>query len=31
VFVIDWNRARKRLMLFVSKPVAVSLLQAACP
>ncbi|NBD19514.1 DUF47 family protein [Aquabacterium fontiphilum] len=29
VFVIDWNRARKRLMLFVSKPVAVSLLQAA--
>jgi len=29
VFVIDWNRARKRLMLFVSKPVAVALLQTA--
>ena len=29
VFVIDWNRARKRLMLFVSKPVAISLLHTA--
>ena len=29
VFVIDWNRARKRLMLFVSKASAVSLLHKA--
>nr|WP_315193111.1 phosphate transport regulator [uncultured Aquabacterium sp.] len=29
VFVIDWNRARKRLMLFVSKPVAIALLHSA--
>ena len=29
VFVIDWNRARKRLMLFVSKPVAIALLHTA--
>lgn len=29
VFVIDWNRARKRLMLFVSKPAAIALLHSA--
>lgn len=27
VFVIDWNRARKRLQMFVRKPVAVSILE----
>lgn len=27
VFVIDWNRARKRLQAFVRKPVAVAVLQ----
>jgi len=29
VFVIDWNRARKRLQKFVSKPVALELLAQA--
>jgi uncharacterized protein Yka (UPF0111/DUF47 family) len=29
VFVIDWNRARKRLQAFVRKPVAVALLRYA--
>lgn len=29
VFVIDWNRARKRLLAFVAKPVAVAVLQHA--
>jgi uncharacterized protein Yka (UPF0111/DUF47 family) len=29
VFVIDWNRARKRLQNFVRKPLAVHLLQSA--
>ncbi|MEZ5665599.1 MAG: phosphate transport regulator [Burkholderiaceae bacterium] len=29
VFVIDWNRARKRLQAFVRKPVAIDLLEQA--
>ena len=29
VFLIDWNRARKRLQLFVSKPAAIAVLNAA--
>lgn len=29
VFLIDWNRARKRLLAFVNKPGAVAVLQAA--
>jgi len=29
VFLIDWNRARKRLLPFVSKPVAVAILSEA--
>ncbi len=29
VFVIDWNRARKRLQLFVRKPLAIELLEEA--
>jgi uncharacterized protein Yka (UPF0111/DUF47 family) len=29
VFVIDWNRARKRLQIFVRKPVAVAVLHHA--
>lgn len=29
VFLIDWNRARKRLLLFVDKPQAVAILTAA--
>lgn len=29
VFVIDWNRARKRLQHFVSKPIAIEILKIA--